>query len=160
MVGFMPQRSLIVAVLRSAPDPDHSPIIDAVLRFDLDPDGGSHQRLMAAYAECVGQICATEGPTEVLAVIVDDRTHEPGRIRRQGTISTKPDQLLTQFPSSTKEYLGMAADTIITVIGNLVAFPELKYTPAGTPVANFTVASTPRRFDRASAQWKDGDPRG
>ncbi|WP_040700424.1 single-stranded DNA-binding protein [Nocardia vinacea] len=52
----------------------------------------------------------------------------------------------------------MAADTIITVIGNLVASPELKYTPAGTPVANFTVASTPRRFDRASARWKDSDP--
>nr|WP_051183205.1 DUF4192 family protein [Nocardia vinacea] len=87
MVGFVPRRSLVVAVLRSAPDPEHSPIIDAVLRFDLDSDGGSRRGLVAAYAECVGQICAAEGATEVLAVIVDDRTRKPGRIRRQGTAS-------------------------------------------------------------------------
>ncbi|MFB7853775.1 single-stranded DNA-binding protein [Rhodococcus qingshengii] len=51
----------------------------------------------------------------------------------------------------------MAGDTIITVIGNLTADPELRYTPAGAAVANFTVASTPRTFDRNSNEWKDGD---
>lgn len=51
----------------------------------------------------------------------------------------------------------MAGDTVITVIGNLTADPELRFTPAGAAVANFTVASTPRIFDRQSNQWKDGD---
>lgn len=51
----------------------------------------------------------------------------------------------------------MANDTVITVIGNLTADPELRFTPAGAAVANFTVASTPRTFDRNSNEWKDGD---
>jgi len=51
----------------------------------------------------------------------------------------------------------MAGDTVITVIGNLTADPELRFTPAGAAVANFTVASTPRTFDRNSNEWKDGD---
>lgn len=51
----------------------------------------------------------------------------------------------------------MAGETPITLIGNLTADPELRFTPSGAPVANFTVASTPRTFDRASSEWKDGD---
>jgi single-strand DNA-binding protein len=51
----------------------------------------------------------------------------------------------------------MAGETIITVVGNLTADPELRFTPSGAPVANFTVASTPRTFDRTSNEWKDGD---
>jgi len=51
----------------------------------------------------------------------------------------------------------MAGETIITVVGNLTADPELRFTPSGAPVANFTVASTPRNFDRATQEWKDGD---
>ncbi len=51
----------------------------------------------------------------------------------------------------------MAGDTTITVIGNLTADPELRFTPSGAAVANFTVASTPRTFDRQSNEWKDGD---
>ncbi len=51
----------------------------------------------------------------------------------------------------------MAGDTIITVIGNLTADPELRFTPAGAAVANFTVASTPRIFDRQNNEWKDGE---
>jgi single-strand DNA-binding protein len=51
----------------------------------------------------------------------------------------------------------MANETIITVIGNLTADPELRYTQNGLPVANFTIASTPRTFDKASNEWKDGD---
>ncbi len=51
----------------------------------------------------------------------------------------------------------MAGETIITVIGNLTDDPELKFTPSGAPVANFTVASTPRTFDRQTNEWKDGD---
>ncbi len=51
----------------------------------------------------------------------------------------------------------MAGDTTITVVGNLTADPELRFTPSGAAVANFTVASTPRIFDRQSSEWKDGD---
>jgi len=51
----------------------------------------------------------------------------------------------------------MAGETIITVVGNLTADPELRFTPSGAPVANFTVASTPRTFDRQTQEWKDGD---
>lgn len=51
----------------------------------------------------------------------------------------------------------MAGDTVITVIGNLTGDPELRFTPSGAAVANFTIASTPRTFDRQSNEWKDGD---
>ncbi len=51
----------------------------------------------------------------------------------------------------------MAGDTVITVIGNLTADPELRFTPSGAAVANFTVASTPRQFDRQTNEWKDGE---
>ena len=51
----------------------------------------------------------------------------------------------------------MAGDTIITVVGNLTADPELRYTQNGLAVANFTIASTPRTFDRQSNEWKDGE---
>ena len=51
----------------------------------------------------------------------------------------------------------MAGETIITVIGNLTADPELRFTPSGSAVANFTIASTPRTFDRQTNEFKDGD---
>ncbi|GGD33258.1 single-stranded DNA-binding protein [Microbacterium faecale] len=51
----------------------------------------------------------------------------------------------------------MAGETVITVVGNLTADPELRYTQSGIPVANFTVASTPRTFDKQSGEWKDGE---
>jgi len=51
----------------------------------------------------------------------------------------------------------MAGETVITVVGNLTADPELRYTQNGLPVANFTIASTPRSFDRTAQEWKDGD---
>ncbi|WP_410598015.1 single-stranded DNA-binding protein [Amycolatopsis sp. lyj-23] len=51
----------------------------------------------------------------------------------------------------------MAGDTTITIIGNLTSDPELRFTPAGAAVANFTVASTPRTFNRATSEWEDGE---
>jgi single-strand DNA-binding protein len=51
----------------------------------------------------------------------------------------------------------MAGETVITVVGNLTADPELRFTPSGAAVANFTVASTPRNFDKQSGEWKDGE---
>ena len=50
----------------------------------------------------------------------------------------------------------MASETTITVIGNLTADPELRFTTAGAAVANFTIASTARYFDREANQWRDG----
>ena len=52
----------------------------------------------------------------------------------------------------------MAGDTIITIVGNLTKDPEIRYTPTGAAVASFTVASTPRTYDRQAGQWKDGQP--
>src|SRR5687767_7711263 len=51
----------------------------------------------------------------------------------------------------------MAGETPITVVGNLTADPELRFTPSGAAVASFTVASTPRTFDKQSNEWKDGE---
>ena len=51
----------------------------------------------------------------------------------------------------------MAGETTITVVGNLTNDPELRFTPSGSAVANFTIASTPRTFDRQSNEWKDGE---
>ena len=51
----------------------------------------------------------------------------------------------------------MAGDTVITVIGNLTAAPELRWTQSGAAVADFTVASTPRTYDRNAGEWRDGD---
>ncbi|WP_037368166.1 single-stranded DNA-binding protein [Amycolatopsis orientalis] len=52
----------------------------------------------------------------------------------------------------------MAGETVLTVVGNLTSDPELRFTPSGAAVANFTVASTPRTLDRQSGEWKDGEP--
>ncbi|MGY1695700.1 single-stranded DNA-binding protein [Geodermatophilus sp. SYSU D00814] len=51
----------------------------------------------------------------------------------------------------------MAGETVITVIGNLTSDPELRWTPSGAAVANFTIASTPRTLDRQTQEWKDGE---
>jgi single-strand DNA-binding protein len=51
----------------------------------------------------------------------------------------------------------MAGEITITVIGNLTADPELRFTPSGAAVANFSVASTPRTYDKQSGEWKDGE---
>lgn len=52
----------------------------------------------------------------------------------------------------------MTGETVITVVGNLTADPELRFTQNGIPVAGFTIASTPRQLDRQSGEWKDGEP--
>lgn len=51
----------------------------------------------------------------------------------------------------------MAGETKVTVIGNLTADPEIRFTPSGSPVASFTIASTPRMFDKQTGGWKDGE---
>ncbi|WP_136314438.1 single-stranded DNA-binding protein [Actinomyces procaprae] len=51
----------------------------------------------------------------------------------------------------------MAGDTVVTLIGNLTSDPELRFTPSGAAVASFTIASTPRSFDRQAQEWRDGN---
>lgn len=51
----------------------------------------------------------------------------------------------------------MAGETVITLVGNLTADPEIRFTPSGAAVASFTIASTPRIFDRQAQEWKDGE---
>ncbi|WP_084501741.1 DUF4192 domain-containing protein [Nocardia xishanensis] len=85
MVGFYPSRSLVVAVLGPS-EPGASPAIAAVLRFDLEPEGG-RRGLAASFAALIGQICAAERATEVLAVIVDDRAGRPARKAQRGARS-------------------------------------------------------------------------
>jgi single-strand DNA-binding protein len=51
----------------------------------------------------------------------------------------------------------MAGETTITIVGNLVDDPDLRFTPSGAAVANFRIASTPRTFDRQTNEWKDGE---
>lgn len=51
----------------------------------------------------------------------------------------------------------MANETVLTIVGNLTADPELRFTNSGIPVASFTVASTPRTFDKQANEWKDGE---
>ena len=51
----------------------------------------------------------------------------------------------------------MAGETIVTLVGNLTGDPELRFTPSGSAVANFTIASTPRTYDRQSNEFKDGE---
>lgn len=52
----------------------------------------------------------------------------------------------------------MANETKITVVGNLTGDPELRFTPSGAAVTNFTVASTPRKYDNQTREWSDGEP--
>ena len=73
-----------------------------------------------------------------------------GRTPRFGR-STPP------YETSRKGYETMSGETTLTVIGNLTNDPELRFNPAGSAVANFTIASTPRIFDSQSSQWKDGE---
>jgi single-strand DNA-binding protein len=51
----------------------------------------------------------------------------------------------------------MSNETTLTIVGNLTSDPELRFTPSGAAVANFTIASTPRKFDKAANEWKDGE---
>lgn len=84
----------------------------------------------------------------------NDLTHDlPGGTEPQNETSTH-----TENTSSTRgKGTIMAGETTITVIGNLTNDPELRFTPSGSAVTNFTIASTPRTFDRQSNEWKDGE---
>jgi single-strand DNA-binding protein len=84
----------------------------------------------------------------------NDLTHdEPGGTELQN----EPTTTIENITSARGKGTIMAGETTITVIGNLTSDPELRFTPSGSAVANFTIASTPRTFDRQSNEWKDGE---
>jgi single-strand DNA-binding protein len=84
----------------------------------------------------------------------NDLTHdEPGGTEPQNEPTTHTENITSTRGKGTI----MAGETTITVIGNLTSDPELRFTPSGSAVANFTIASTPRTFDRQSNEWKDGE---
>jgi single-strand DNA-binding protein len=78
---------------------------------------------------------------------------EPGGTEPQNEPTTHTENITSTRGKGTI----MAGETTITVIGNLTSDPELRFTPSGSAVANFTIASTPRTFDRQSNEWKDGE---
>src|SRR5215218_9053390 len=84
----------------------------------------------------------------------------PGHARRGGRArpAAEPQRVGPAHEAdAARGPLTMAGETVITVIGNLTSDPELRFTPSGAAVANFTVASTPRTFDRQTNEWRDGD---
>jgi single-strand DNA-binding protein len=85
---------------------------------------------------------------------LNDLTHdEPGGTEPLNEPTTGTENITSTRGKGTI----MAGETTITVIGNLTSDPELRFTPSGSAVANFTIASTPRTFDRQSNEWKDGE---
>ena len=85
-----------------------------------------------------------------------------GTVRTDGRRCPRPEQIFqlpvpANHPQINERESKLSNETIITVIGNLTADPELRFTPSGAAVASFTVASTPRTFDRQTSEWKDGD---
>ncbi|WP_245745684.1 DUF4192 domain-containing protein [Nocardia altamirensis] len=79
MIGFTPERSLVVLVLRASVDIEDRAVVDAVLRFDLDQEDGQRRLRAGTVARCVAQVCAHDDVAEVLAVVVDDRAVESDR---------------------------------------------------------------------------------
>ncbi|WP_255470796.1 single-stranded DNA-binding protein [Pseudarthrobacter sp. B4EP4b] len=85
---------------------------------------------------------------------LNDLTHdEPGGTEPPNEPTTDTENITSTRGKGTI----MAGETTITVIGNLTSDPELRFTPSGSAVANFTIASTPRTFDPQSNEWKDGE---
>ncbi len=87
--------------------------------------------------------------------------HQPNDLTHDKPSGTEPQNETSTPTENTTSTRGkgiiMAGETTITVIGNLTSDPELRFTPSGSAVANFTIASTPRTFDRQSNEWKDGE---
>ncbi|UKA52238.1 single-stranded DNA-binding protein (plasmid) [Arthrobacter sp. FW305-123] len=85
--------------------------------------------------------------------------HQPNDLTHDAPGGTEPQNETSTENTTSARGKGtiMAGETTITVIGNLTSDPELRFTPSGSAVANFTIASTPRTFDRQSNEWKDGE---
>ena len=83
--------------------------------------------------------------------------YQPNALTHEEPGGTEPTTHTENITSTRGKGTIMAGETTITVIGNLTSDPELRFTPSGSAVANFTIASTPRTFDGQSNEWKDGE---
>ena len=122
--------------------------------FYSAPDKGGDDR----YLEALGRAPVGEGG------LWDEHTanqYQPNDLTHEEPGGTEPQNEPTSDTENITSTRGkgtiMAGETTITVIGNLTSDPELRFTPSGSAVANFTIASTPRTFDRQSNEWKDGE---
>jgi single-strand DNA-binding protein len=122
--------------------------------FSAVPDGGGDD----GYLEAISRAPVGEGGLWDAHTAdqyqLNDLTHdEPGGTEPQNEPTTDTENITSTRGKGTI----LAGETTITVIGNLTSDPELRFTPSGSAVANFTIASTPRTFERQSNEWKDGE---
>ncbi|MDI2036842.1 single-stranded DNA-binding protein [Paenarthrobacter nitroguajacolicus] len=139
---------------RITPDPVEPEVIDLYDGFYAVPYQGGDDR----YLEAITRAPLGAGG------LWDEHTadqHQPNDLTHDEPHATEPQNETTTDIENTTSTRGkgtiMAGETTITVIGNLTSDPELRFTPSGSAVANFTIASTPRTFDRQANEWKDGE---
>ncbi|MEV7663547.1 single-stranded DNA-binding protein [Paenarthrobacter sp. NPDC089316] len=136
------------------PDPIEPEVIDLYDGFYAAPYKEGDDR----YLEAINH--APIGPGGLWDEHTADQ-HQPNDLTHDQAVHTEPQNETTPHTENTSSARGkgtiMAGETTITVIGNLTSDPELRFTPSGSAVANFTIASTPRTFDRQSNEWKDGE---
>ncbi|MFC8523399.1 single-stranded DNA-binding protein [Pseudarthrobacter sp. NPDC057230] len=130
------------------------PLIEDLYDDYANPGNGRDDR----YLEAINRAPLGEGG------LWDEHTanqYQPNDLTDEESGGTKPQNEPTTHTENITSTRGkgtiMAGETTITVIGNLTSDPELRFTPSGSAVANFTIASTPRTFDRQSNEWKDGE---
>ncbi|WP_043807179.1 single-stranded DNA-binding protein [Paenarthrobacter aurescens] len=139
---------------RIYPDPVEPEVVDLYDGFYAAPYKGGDDR----YLEAINR--APLGPGGLWDEHTADQ-HQPNDLTHDEPGGTEPQNETSTHTENTNSARGkgiiMAGETTITVIGNLTSDPELRFTPSGSAVANFTIASTPRTFDRQSNEWKDGE---
>ena len=121
-------------------------------RASADP----RRRVLATGQSTPGRPADRPGQRPAPLAIGSTRPDSPDRPALQPR-TTDPDRATRTTPIPARS-TDMAGETTLTVVGNLTTDPELRYTPNGLAVANFTVASTPRTYDRQAGGWKDADP--
>lgn len=136
------------------PDPVEPEVIDLYDGFYAVPYKGGDDRYLDAISR------APLGPGGLWDEHTADQ-HQPNDLTHDDPGGTEPQDETSTDTENTSSARGkgliMAGETTITVIGNLTSDPELRFTPSGSAVTNFTIASTPRTFDRQSNEWKDGE---
>ena len=131
-----------------------APSLDAFL-YVVKKDGGTVEKV-----DIWGRRrLAYEIDKHIEGIYAVDRPAGQARPRSRSSTASSTSTSRCCGPRSCARTSGnaMAGETVITVVGNLTADPELRFTPSGAAVASFTIASTPRTFDRNTNEWKDGE---
>ncbi|TLM80789.1 single-stranded DNA-binding protein [Pseudarthrobacter sp. NamE5] len=121
--------------------------------YDVRDKGGDDRYLEAISRAPIGEGGLWDEHTATQYQLNDLTHDEPGGTELQNEPTTDVENITSTRGKGSI----MAGETTITVIGNLTSDPELRFTPSGSAVANFTIASTPRTFERQSNEWKDGE---